>query len=133
MGVEQNDPFAALQDLVQRREARLNNILERTQDEKQKTIEANRNLSIQGNPNPVSLEEFSDEVLFQPEVSQLDFAEQVNTDGQLLIQASSGSVGPSRLVPAGQDQSRSLITPDRMLNEVETAQAIQELQEMFST
>ena len=132
MGVEQNDPFAALQELVQRRENRLSNVLERTQSEKQKTIEANRNLSVQGNPSPISLEDFSEEILFQPEVSQLDFAEQVNTDGQLLIQASSGTVGPSRMVPAGQDQSRSLITPDRLLNEVETAQAVQELQEMFS-
>lgn len=132
MGIEQEDPLAALEEFVDRREYRLSAIMNRTQSARQKDIDINRQISIKGNPDPVALEDFSEEILFQPEVSQLDFAEQVNTDGQLLIQAAAGSVGPSRMVPASQDQSRSLITPDRLLKDLETAQAIQELQEMFS-
>lgn len=93
MGIEQDDPFAALQALFERRDERLGSILDRTQAVKQQTIEDNRNLSVKGNPNPVALEDFSEAVLFQPEASPLDFAEQVNTDGQMLTQASTGVLG----------------------------------------
>ncbi len=131
-GVNQ-DPATLLQQAVEDDKSRFSNLLsmqfEAQQERRSDLIQTG--VSIQGNQSSIEIEAPSNETLFQPDHSQIDFSEQTITDSATIAFSSGDTTGPSRLTPMSEDSERMQLTPQQEQS-LETAQAIKAMEGMFA-
>jgi|GEM_PF-2454031 len=132
-GLSTEDAGTLLQESMKENKVRFESLLKTQFDVRQesRTDLISTDVSLQGNQQSIEIETISQDTLFQPDRSQLDFSEQTITDAPTIAQSSLDTTGPSRLTPVSDDDSRLQLTSQQEQS-LETTQAVKALESMFA-
>jgi hypothetical protein len=132
-GLSTEDAGTLLQESIKENKVRFESLLKTQFEVRQESRSdlISTDVSLQGNQQSIEIETVSQDALFQPDRSQLDFSEQTITDAPTIAQSSIDTTGPSRLTPVSDDDSRLQLTSQQEQS-LETTQAVKALESMFA-